>query len=366
MIIGIPREIKDNEYRVALPPEGVAELAADGHTVRVESGAGAGSAFSDADYSAAGAEIVSVEEAFGAELVLKVKEPQPGEIGRFGPEQVLFTYLHLAADGALTRGLMETGVTAIAYEAVQDENGRLPLLAPMSAVAGALAVTMGAHYLERPYGGRGVLLTGIPGIEGGHVAIIGAGVVGMNAARVATGMGARVTVLDRSPEALERLTAAYPSAVGRESTPDAVAAAVADADIVVGGVLIPGAQAPRMVTREMIAAMRNGSVIVDVAIDQGGCVEGIHPTSHTHPVYIEDGIVFCAIPNMPGVVPLTSTRALAAATLPYIRSIAKHGWKDAMAADPGLREGLRMTARHLTHEGLANTFSLPFADPGSA
>jgi alanine dehydrogenase len=364
VIIGIPKEIKDNEYRVALPPEGVAELAGAGHTVRVESGAGEGSGFSDADYAAAGAALLPIDEVFEAELILKVKEPQPGEIGRFHADQILFTYLHLAADEALTRGLMDTGVTAIAYEAVRDADGRLPLLAPMSAVAGALAVTMGAHYLERAYGGRGVLLPGIAGIDPGQVTVIGAGVVGMNATRVAVGMGARVTVLDRSLEALARLTAAYPASIARESTPEAVAQAVADADIVVGGVLIPGAQAPRMITREMIAAMRPGSVIVDVAIDQGGCVEGIRPTSHTDPVYVENGVVFCAIPNMPGVVPLTSTRALAAATLPYIRRIAADGWQAAAAADPGLRHGLRMTHRHMTHQGLADAFSLPYADPG--
>jgi len=366
VIIGIPKEIKDNEYRVALPPEGVAELVSAGHTVLVEHRAGEGSGFADADYAAAGAALVSTDAAFGAELILKVKEPQPGEIGRFHTGQVLFTYLHLAADGALTRGLMDTGVTAIAYEAVRDADGRLPLLAPMSAVAGALAVTMGTHYLERAYGGRGVLLPGIAGIEAGKVTVIGAGVVGMNATRVAVGMGARVTVLDRSPEALARITAAYPSVIVRESTVEAVAQAVADADIVVGGVLIPGAQAPRMVTRDMIAAMRSGSVIVDVAIDQGGCIEGIRATSHSAPVYVEDGIVFCAIPNMPGVVPLTSTRALAAATLPYIRRIASEGWRAAVASDAGLRQGLRMTDRHMTHQGLADAFSLPYAEPDLA
>jgi len=362
VLIGIPREIKDNEYRVAMPPEGVAELVGDGHRVRVETGAGVGSGFTDQDYAVVGAEMVPIDKAFDVEMVLKVKEPQPSEMARFHADQVLFTYLHLAASRELTAGLLSTGVTAIAYEAVQGADGRLPLLAPMSEVAGALAVIMGAGYLSRPYGGRGLLMSGISGIPGGRVTVLGAGVVGSSATRVALGMGAQVTVVDRSPEALERLQRAYPQAQVRDSEAPSVKAAVVDADLVVGGVLIPGAHAPRMVTRDMISAMRKGSVIVDVAIDQGGCVEDIRPTSHSHPTYVDDGIVFSAIPNMPGVVPRTSTRALSLATLPYVRKVAKGGWKAAAAADPGLLQGVRMSAGKMANQGLADTFGLPFAE----
>jgi len=360
MLIGIPKEIKDNEFRVGLPPDAVDALVAEGHRVRVERDAGTGSGFSDPAYERAGAEMVDAAGAFDADLLVKVKEPQTAELARLRKGQVLFTYLHLAASKALTEGLLKTGVTAIAYEAVEDAHGGLPLLRPMSEVAGALAVVMGAAFLERRYGGRGLLLTGITGVPGGTVTVLGAGVVGTSAVRVAIGMGARVVVLDRSKPALDRVHAAFPAARVALSDREAVAGAVARTDVLVGAVLVPGAQAPRMVTREMIRSMPRGSVIVDVAIDQGGCVEGIRETSHTEPTYVEDGVVFSAVPNLPGVVPLTSTRALARATLPYVKAIAARGWRAAALADPGLARGIRMTGGSLCHTDIAENFDLPY------
>jgi alanine dehydrogenase len=359
-LIGIPKEIKDNEFRVGLPPDAVDALVAEGHRVRVEHGAGAGSGFSDPAYERAGATLVDAAGAFEAELVVKVKEPQPSELPRLREGQVLFTYLHLAASKTLTEGLLKTGVTAIAYEAVEDDRGGLPLLRPMSEVAGALAVVMGAAFLERRYGGRGLLLTGITGVPGGTVTVLGAGVVGTSAVRVATGMGARVVVLDRSKAALDRVHAAFPAARVALSDRETVAGAVARTDVLVGAVLVPGEHAPRMVTREMIRAMPKGSVIVDVAIDQGGCVEGIRETSHTEPTYVEDGVVLSAVPNLPGVVPLTSTRALARATLPYVKAIAARGWREAALADAGLARGIRMTGGCLCHSDIAENFGLPY------
>jgi alanine dehydrogenase len=358
--IGIPKEIKDNEFRVGLPPDAVDALVADGHKVRVERGAGAGSGFSDPAYERAGAELVDAAGAFDADLIVKVKEPQPVELDRLREGQVLFTYLHLAASKPLTEGLLKTGVTAIAYEAVEDDQGQLPLLRPMSEVAGALAVVMGANFLERRYGGRGLLLTGIRGVPGGTVTVLGAGVVGTSAVRVATGLGARVVVLDRSKAALERVQSAFPTAKAALSDTQTVASAVAHTDVLVGAVLVPGAHAPRVITRDMIRAMPRGSVIVDVAIDQGGCVEGIRETSHTEPCYVEEGIVFSAVPNLPGVVPLTSTRALARATLPYVKAIAAKGWRDAALADAGLARGIRVTGGALCHADIAETFGLPY------
>jgi alanine dehydrogenase len=360
MLIGIPKEIKDNEFRVGLPPDAVDALVAEGHKVRVERGAGVGSAFSDEAYERAGAQLVDAAAAFEADLLIKVKEPQPVELPRLRKGQVLFTYLHLAASKAVTEGLLNTGVTAIAYEAVEDAKGGLPLLRPMSEVAGALAVLMGAAFLERRYGGRGLLLTGITGVPAGTVTVLGAGVVGTSAVRVATGMGARVVVLDRSKAALERVHAAFPTAQVGLSDVQGVAGAMARTDLLVGAVLVPGEHAPRMVTREMIRTMPKGSVIVDVSIDQGGCVEGIRETTHTEPTYVEDGVVFSAVPNLPGVVPLTSTRALARATLPYVKAIASRGWREAALADPGLARGIRMTAGSLCHRDIAETFGLPY------
>jgi len=360
MLIGIPKEIKDNEFRVGLPPDAVDALVAEGHRVRVEAGAGAGSGFSDSAYERAGATLVDAEGAFAADLLVKVKEPQPVELPRLREGQVLFTYLHLAASKTLTEGLLKTGVTAIAYEAVEDDHGHLPLLRPMSEVAGALAVVMGAAFLERRYGGRGLLLTGITGVPGGTVTVLGAGVVGTSAVRVATGMGARVVVLDRSKAALDRVHAAFPTARVALSDIQTVTSAVARTDVLVGAVLVPGEQAPRVVTREMVRSMPQGSVIVDVAIDQGGCVEGIRETSHTEPTYVEGGVVFSAVPNLPGVVPLTSTRALARATLPYVKAIAARGWRDAALANAGLARGIRMTGGSLCHRDIAENFGLPY------
>ena len=360
MIIGIPREIKDHEFRVALPPDAVAALTRDGHEVRVEADAGAGSGFADAEYEQAGAHVTDTKTTFDAELILKVKEPQRSEMGFFRAGQVLFTFLHLAASRETTTKLLATGVTAIAYEAVQDKDGRLPILKPMSEVAGALAVVNGASLMERPSGGRGVLLTGIEGIPGGDVTVLGAGVVGTAATRVAVGMGACVTVLDRADEALARIRKAFPSITTHISSPEQVEKAVTEADMVVGGVLIPGAHAPRMVTRQMLGHMRKGAVVVDVAIDQGGCVEGIRETSHTDPSYRENGIIFSAIPNLPGVVPLTSTRALAKATMPYVHALAQNGWRQAVDKDPGLMTGVRMTDGTMTHQGIAEQFALPY------
>ncbi|MBI5136376.1 MAG: alanine dehydrogenase [Nitrospirae bacterium] len=360
MLIGIPREIKDHEFRVALPPDAVAQLTAAGHPVRVARGAGAGSGFDDDAYRAAGADVCAQEEAFGADLVLKVKEPQPTEIPLFGPEQTLFTFLHLAADRELTQNLLATGVTAIAYEAVQAADGRLPILAPMSQVAGALAVVVGANLLQRRHGGRGVLLPAIDGVPAGRVTVLGAGVVGTHATRVACGMGARVTVLDRSGAALTRIAHDFPAARTLPSTPESLATCLMETDLLVGAVLIPGAHAPSLVTRAMVRAMPKGSVIVDVAIDQGGCVEGIRATSHSDPAYAADGVIHCAIPNLPGVVPRTSTLALAAATMPYIKTLAGHGWRAAARLDPALKAGIRMTGGKLSHQGIADAFRLPY------
>jgi len=360
MRIGIPKEIKDNEFRVALPPDAVDALVEAGHRVRVEKDAGAGSGFSDQGYARAGAEVVDTARAFDADLVLKVKEPQPSEFVHLHPGQVLFTYLHLAASREVTASLLKTGVTAVAYEDVEDADGLLPILRPMSEVAGALAVVMGAAFLERRYGGRGILLTGTAGVPPGSVTVLGAGVVGTSAVRLATGMGARVTVLDRSEEALERVRAAYPRVRAVPSSPEAIASSLAHSDVLVGAVLIPGEHAPRVVTREMVRRMPRGSVIVDVSIDQGGCVEGIRQTTHTDPTYVEDGVVFSAIPNLPGVVPLTSTRALARATLPYVQAIARHGWEEAARRDPGLARGVVITGGHLTDQNIAEVFDLPY------
>jgi alanine dehydrogenase len=358
VLIGIPKEIKDHESRVALPPDAVGRLVASGHRVRVAEQAGAGSGFADDAYRAVGADVVSQSAAFDAELILKVKEPLSQEIGNFSADKTLFTFLHLAGDRELTSNLLATGVTAIAYEAVQTADGRLPILIPMSQVAGALAVTVGAGLLQRSCGGRGVLVPSIEGVPGARVTVIGAGVVGGESVRIACAMGARVTVLDRSEAALARMAEQFPVTT-RVSTKDTLAEAVAQADLLVGAVLVPGSHAPRLVTRKMVQTMIAGSVIVDVAIDQGGCVEGIRTTSHSNPSYIEDGVVHCAIPNLPGVVPLTSTLALAAASLPYVQQLADHGWRNAVD-NPALRAGLRMSGGYMTHQGIADAFQLPY------
>ncbi|MCB1747953.1 MAG: alanine dehydrogenase [Gammaproteobacteria bacterium] len=356
MLIGVPREIKNHEYRVGLTPASVQELCARGHRVLVEAGAGAGAGMDDTAYRAAGADIATTAaDVFAsAELVVKVKEPQPAECRQLRPGQVLFTYLHLAPDPEQAGLLLESGVTAIAYETVTDARGRLPLLAPMSEVAGRLAVQAGAHCLEKAHGGAGVLLGGVPGVAPGHVVVIGGGVVGENATQMAVGLGAEVTLLDTSLERLRQLADKYGSRVRLVHANAAhVAAYVAAADLVVGAVLVPGAAAPHVVTRAMLAAMRPGSVVVDVAIDQGGCCETSHPTTHAEPTFVVDRVVHYCVANMPGAVPRTSTLALNNATLPYVLALADKGVRRALADDAGLAAGLNIDGGRVTCRAVA-------------
>jgi alanine dehydrogenase len=363
MVIGVPREIKAEENRVAVVPGGTRTLTDKGHDVVIESGAGSGSGFSDADYEQAGARIVAThEEAFlRSDLVLKVKEPLPAELPLLREKQVLFTYLHLAASESLTRALSETKVIAIGYETVQTEDGYLPLLAPMSEIAGRMAVQEGAKYLEKTYGGRGVLLGGVPGVPPANVVVLGAGNVGYNAARVALGMGASVTVLDINPRKLRTIDEALQ---GRLVTMIAdtynICVAIAYADLTIGAVLVPGSRAPKVITREMLKTMRPGAVLVDVAIDQGGCAETSRPTTHHDPVYIEEGVVHYTVANMPGAVPRTATRALTANTMPYVIALADKGWRAAARDDVSLAGGVNLVEGTVTHKGVADAFSLPY------
>ncbi|WIB25628.1 alanine dehydrogenase [Curtobacterium sp. MCSS17_015] len=355
MRIGVPTETKNNEFRVAATPAGVAELTMHGHEVLVQSGAGTGSAFSDDEYAAAGAVIVAdAGSAWDAEMVLKVKEPVTAEYPLLRAGQVLFTYLHLAADRPLTSALAESGATAIAYETVQLPDRSLPLLSPMSEIAGRLSAQVGAHHLMRANGGRGLLLGGVPGTPKGRVVVIGGGVAGEHAATIALGMGAEVTVFDISLPRLRALDARFDGRVTTlRSNPLAIAAAVADADLVIGSVLIPGASAPKLVTDAMVADMRAGSVLVDIAIDQGGCFEGSRPTTHDDPTFaVHDAVYYC-VANMPGAVPRTSTIALTNATLPYAVAIADQGWERALEADPALARGLNVHAGSVTNEAVA-------------
>jgi alanine dehydrogenase len=365
MLIGVPQETKDNEYRVALTPEGAGALVGDGHTVRVQRGAGAGSGFGDDAYAAAGATLTDAAGAWDADLVLRVKEPLAPEFALLREGGTLFTYLHLAAAREAAEALLARRVTGVAYETVQTAGGGLPLLAPMSEVAGRLAVQVGAHYLEKPQGGFGRLLGGIPGVPPALVVVLGAGAVGSHAARQAAGMGARVLVLNNTVDRLRALTAVLPGIETGIATPAAVAAAVREADLVVGTVLVPGASAPRVVTRAMVASMRPGSVIVDVSVDQGGCVETTRPTSHSHPVYVEEGVTHYAVTNMPGAVPHTSTIALTNATLPYAQALAHWGSLEAARRDPALALGINTHAGHIVHAGVAEALgveALPLAD----
>ena len=341
MRIGVAKEIKPQEYRVALTPAGARELVQRGHEVVVETGAGAGSQFPDADYEANGARIASVDEVWGtAELLLKVKEPIAPEYGRLREGLVLFTYLHIAADEPLTRALAESGVAAVAYETVETDDRRLPLLAPMSEVAGRLAPQAGAHYLERPKGGRGLLLGGVAGVAPGKVVVIGGGIVGYNAAVIALGLGAQVTILERSVDRMRHLEEVLHGRVTLlMSTTLQIESSTANADLVIGAVLIPGALAPKLLTREMVAGMKDGSVFCDVAIDQGGCAETSHATTHDDPVYEVDGVTHYCVANMPGAVPITSTMALTNVTLPYVEAIADE------RAGPGRRSGQGAGAR---------------------
>jgi alanine dehydrogenase len=358
--IGVAKEIKPDEYRVALTPAGALELINRGHDVCVETGAGVGSSFADASYERVGARIVSVDEAWASsELVLKVKEPIASEYGRLREGLTLFTYLHIAADEPLTRALIDSGVSAVAYETVETARGALPLLAPMSEVAGRLSTQAGAYFLEKPFGGRGLLLGGVPGVAPGRVVIIGGGIVGYNAAIMALGLGAQVTILERSIDRMRHLEEILSGRVTLlMSSRLEIAASVENADLVIGAVLIPGALAPKLVTREMIASMNEGAVVVDVAIDQGGCFETSHPTTHSDPVYVVDGVIHYCVANMPGGVPVTSTMALTNATLPYVEAIADRGLRDAVAADPSLARGVNVLAGKVTYAAVAEAHGL--------
>jgi alanine dehydrogenase len=363
MIVGVPREVKDNEFRVGLTPSAVRELVAHGHQVLVQSGAGQSVDLDDDRYRAAGAEIVPLAaDVFGrAELVVKVKEPQPQEIAMLREGQVLFTYLHLAPDLDQTRGLVKAGCVGVAYETVTDDRGGLPLLAPMSEVAGRMSIQAGAHALEREAGGRGILLGGVPGVPPARVVVLGGGVVGMNALRMALGLEADVTVLDRSLPRLKELDLIFAPALNtRYATTDAVEESVLAADLVIGAVLHPGGTAPRLVTREMVKAMKRGSVVVDVSIDQGGCFETSRPTTHSKPTYVVDGVVHYCVTNMPGAVPRTSTFALNNATLPFTLALADKGWRQAMTDDAHLRAGLNVCCGHVTYKAVADAHGLEY------
>jgi alanine dehydrogenase len=364
VIVGIPREVKDNERRVALTPEGVRELVSGGHAVRVEAGAGAGSSLPDAAYAEAGAEVVDTDGAWAAELVVKVKEPQPAELGRLRPDLVLLTYLHLAAYPAVATALLEAKTTALGYETVQLEDGRLPLLAPMSEVAGRMAPQIGAHYLEAENGGRGVLLGGAPGVRPARVVVLGAGNVGWNAAWIAAGMEAEVVLLDTDLDRLRWVDQIHRGRIMTlASNRGSVERSVAQADLVIGAVLVPGGRAPVVVTEEMVAGMRDGAVIVDVAVDQGGCVATTHETTHSHPTYVVHGVVHYAVGNVPGAVPATSTYALANATLPYVGAVAEAGVRRAVEDDPALRSGLNTAAGEVVNEAVAAALGRRAADP---
>jgi len=362
MKIGVVREIKQDEYRVALTPAGVLDLVTRGHQVLVETTAGVGSAISDGDYVAAGATIVACDDVWrDAEMVLKVKEPLDGEWQKLSPGQVLFTYLHLAAAPELTRGLCDSGATCIAYETVETADRRLPLLAPMSEVAGRLSAQVGAYYLMKPFGGRGRLMGGVPGVLPAKVLVLGGGIVGYNAALIAQGMQADVTVFERSVDRMRELDVSLGRTVLMQmSTRHAVEEALPEADLVIGGVLIHGAKAPHLVTREMLKTMKQGSVLVDVAIDQGGCFETSRPTTHTNPTYEVDGIVHYCVANMPGAVPITSTWALTNVTLPYVEAIANKGVERALAEDRSLALGVNVAGGRVTCQPVAEAVGLEY------
>lgn len=369
MRIGVPKETKDHEHRVGLVPGSVRELVRQGHRVAVETRAGYAIGIEDEDYAAAGAEIVgTAAEAFAdADIVVKVKEPLAPERALLRPGQVLFTYFHLAADPEQARDLVDSGATAIAYETVTDAAGRLPLLAPMSEVAGRMAIQAGAHCLELGPGGRGVLLGGVPGVPAADVTVLGGGVVGTNAARMAMGMEARVTVIDKSLARLQQLDLQFgPTLNTIFATAESVERHVRDSDLVVGAVLVPGAETPRLVSAADVAAMRRGSVIVDVAIDQGGTSETSRPTTHGDPTYLVDDVVHYCVTNMPGAVARTATLALNNATLPYLLELAGRGWREALAADPGFASGLNVHAGAITHPAVAATLDRPFTPPEKA
>ncbi|WP_027461390.1 alanine dehydrogenase [Deinococcus murrayi] len=363
MKIGLPKEIKVKENRVALTPGGVATLVRRGHTVTVERGAGVGSGIADSEYEAAGATLGSAADAWAAEMVVKVKEPIESEYGYLREGLLLFTYLHLAADRPLTEALLSAGTTGVAYETVQLDDGSLPLLTPMSEVAGRLSVQAGAYHLQKPVGGRGVLLGGVPGVQPGHVTIIGGGVVGTNAAKMAMGLGAKVTILDVSQRRLAYLDDVFFGRLTTMMSSEAnIRALLPETDLLIGAVLIPGAKAPHLVTRDMLSLMPEGSVIVDVAVDQGGCVETIHATTHDDPTYVVDGVIHYGVANMPGAVPRTSTFALTNQTLPYVLQLAEQG-VSALKRNKALRLGLNTHAGKLTYQGVAQAFGLAYDEP---
>ena len=361
MKIGVPKEIKSHEYRVGLTPAGTRELVQHGHQVLIQNDAGAGIGYSDDAYRAAGGVICETAAAVfeAAEMIVKVKEPQPIEIAMLRRGQILFTYLHLAADKVQTLGLVKSGATCIAYETVTDRAGTLPLLAPMSEVAGRMAVQVGAHCLEREQGGAGILLGGVPGVPPAKVVVLGGGVSGTNAARMAVGLEASVTIIDKSLPRLKELDLQFgPRATTLFATTAAIEAAVLAADLVIGAVLVPGAAAPKLVTQDMVRRMRPGSVLVDIAIDQGGCFETSRPTTHSDPTYVEDGVVHYCVTNMPGAVARTSTFALTNATLPFVLALAGKGWRQAMQDDPHLAEGLNLHDGQVTHVAVAQALGL--------
>jgi len=363
MIIGVPKEIKKDEHRVALLPVGAELLSRRKHRVLVEKGAGLGSGIADAEYRAAGAQIIRSADVIWkkADMIIKVKEPQPVEIKRAKKEQIIFTYFHFAANKPLTYGLLKTGAICIAYETMVGHDGTLPLLTPMSEVAGRMAVQEGAKYLERPMGGLGILLGGVPGVDPAHVTILGGGVVGTHAAKMAAGLGASVTILDINLERLRYLADVLPANVTTlMSNPANIRAEISKADLVVGAVLIPGAKAPKLVTRRMLKLMKQGSVIVDVAVDQGGCIETIKPTTHSNPIYDVDGVIHYAVANMPGAVSRTSTYALTNATFPYALDIANKGWEKASKNDPTIWTGVNMLRGYVTDAAVARAFRLKY------
>ncbi|HEX8456127.1 MAG TPA: alanine dehydrogenase [Pyrinomonadaceae bacterium] len=363
MLVGLPKEIKDNEYRVGMTPAGVRALTDAGHKVVVERSAGEGSGFEDALYQRAGATILETADEVWAQgdMIVKVKEPIAPEYPRMREGQLLFTYLHLAPDNELTKQLLERKVTGVAYETITDKRGTLPLLTPMSEVAGRMAIQVGAQYLEKMRGGRGVLLGGVPGVPAARVVIIGGGVVGTNSAKMAVGMGAHVTIIDNNLDRLRELDDIFLSRITTlASSAYAIQGAIAEADLIVGAVLVPGAAAPKLITREMLKKVPNGAVIVDVAVDQGGCIETTHPTTHSEPTYYVEGVLHYCVANMPGAVPRTSTFALTNATLPYTLKLANKGFLTAITSDPGLKEGVNTYAGKLTYEAVAEAQGLEY------
>jgi alanine dehydrogenase len=361
MKIGVAKEIKTDEYRVALTPAGARELVQRGHDVIVETGAGDGSSFPDASYESVGGRVASVDDVWGeAELLLKVKEPVESEYGRLREGLVLFTYLHIAADEPLTRALIDSGIAAVAYETVETDQRALPLLAPMSEIAGRLAAQAGAYFLEKPLG-RGLLLAGVPGVAPGRVVVIGGGIVGYNAAVIALGLGANVTILERSIDRMRQLDEVLSGRVSLVmSSTLQIEESVTEADVVIGAVLIPGALAPKLITRDTLRAMKDGAVFCDVAIDQGGCAETSRPTTHSEPVYEVEGVTHYCVTNMPGAVPITSTKALTNATLPYVEEIAEHGLAEAAARDHALARGVNVLDGHVTYEAVAEAHDLDY------